>query len=112
MYWSKPAGCSELCLVIGTMCGALSVAPKLRRWVLLGELVVATALALNAVPLPTLVEADNTFSVPLIACEVVLLTLSLTAAFLWTRRTGRSADVTRGLIGLAVVLLRHKVSAR
>jgi serine phosphatase RsbU (regulator of sigma subunit)/anti-sigma regulatory factor (Ser/Thr protein kinase) len=94
----------HLALAGGAIAGALG-APLTWRWpAAVVGMAFTILMAVDMVPLPTLLRRDTSFTGPLLAIEYSLAALTALAAVLWIRRTGRVASTLRGWVGVALSL--------
>jgi serine phosphatase RsbU (regulator of sigma subunit)/anti-sigma regulatory factor (Ser/Thr protein kinase) len=94
----------HLALAGGAIAGALG-APLALRWpAAAAGLGFTVLMAVDAIPLPTLLRPDTSFTGPLLAMEYGLAAVTGLAAVLWIKRTGRVASTLRGWVGVSLSL--------
>jgi GAF domain-containing protein len=94
----------HLSLAAGAAAGATGVPVRWRVPCLLGGWAVAVLLAVNAIPLPVLLESVTRFAPLLIGVEVALAVLTAAATAAWVMRVGRTATALHGWVGVALSL--------
>jgi hypothetical protein len=94
----------HLSFAAGAAAGALGLPSRWRVPCLLGGWAVAVLLAVNAIPLPELLESRTHYTPVLIAVEVVLAVLTAAAAAVWVLHVGRTATALHGWVGVALSL--------
>jgi hypothetical protein len=99
----------HLAVAAGALAGALGAPARGRVVATAVGVALAFLTAANAIPLPTLLRPDTSFTGPLLAAEYGLVVLLALAAVLWIMRAGREASTLRGWVGVALSLSVYDV---
>ncbi len=94
----------HLALPAGALAGALGASAV---WRLPGAalgLAFTLFVALDAVPLPTLLRQGTSYTAPLLGLEYGMAAFTALAAVVWIRRSGRTAPTLRGWVGVSLSL--------
>jgi serine phosphatase RsbU (regulator of sigma subunit) len=94
----------HLSFAAGVAAGARGYQTRWRGPILLVGWAVAVLLAVDAIPLPVLIESTTRFTPLLVVVEVVLAALTAMATAVWVLRVGRTADTLHGWVGVALSL--------
>jgi serine phosphatase RsbU (regulator of sigma subunit) len=94
----------HLAFTSGAVAGALG-APVAWRWpAIVAGSAFTVVLALDLVPLPTLLRSDTSFTPILLGLEYGMAAFTGLGAVVWIRRAGRQATALRGWVGVSLSL--------
>ena len=96
----------HLALPAGALAGALRAPVVWRLPAAALGIGFTVLLAVNAIPLPTLLRPDTSFTTPLLSIEYGMAVFTAVAAVTWIRRSGRDATTLRGWVGVGLSLFR------
>jgi len=94
---------------LAAVAGALGWSPRWRRPLTVGGLLLAAALAVDLVPLPSLLTADGRFTPLLVFTELVVAVFVVVSGTLWVLNTGRSASPVPAWVAVALSLSFYDV---
>ena len=97
----------HLALPMGALAGALRAPVVWRLPAAALGIGFTVLLAVNAIPLPTLLRPDTSFTPPLLGVEYGMAVFTTIVAVTWIRRAGRDATTLRGWVGVALSLATY-----
>lgn len=99
----------HLAPALGAVAGALGWPTRWRRPLTVLGLLMAAGLAVDLVPLPSLLSDDGRFTALLVATEYLVAAVVLGAGILWVLRSGRSASPLRAWVAASLSLSFYDV---
>lgn len=93
----------------GALAGALGAPTRWRLPFTAGGLALSVVLAVNWIPLPTLLRPDTSFTGPLLGLEYGLAAATAVAAALWIRRVRHETSVLRVWVGVSLSLAVYEL---